>query len=101
MRRRLSVQAEIQIGDSSFPFSVKGHDAWALLELIKEGPEGCTPIDNPGPCWSAYVFNLRQLGLVIETKHEGHTGPFPGSHARYILKSRVRVIDSNLDLEAA
>ena len=40
-------------------FTVKGRDAWALLELLKAGPRGCTPIDNPGPRWSHYVFKLR------------------------------------------
>ena len=46
------------------------------------GKCGVTPIDMPGPRWSGYVHNLRRMGLVIETIHESHGGPFPGNHAR-------------------
>jgi hypothetical protein len=68
--------------------TAKGRDAWALLELEREaGKRGCTPITTPGPRWSAYVFNLRGMGLIIETIHESHDGPFPGTHARYVLHS--------------
>lgn len=75
------------------PFSVQGRDAWALLELIRAGQRGCTPIDNPGPRWSAYVFKLkRKHGLDIETVYETHGGDFPGHHARYILRSPVEVL---------
>lgn len=74
-----------------------GRDAWALRELIRMGERGCTPIDNPGPRWSAYVYNLRrELGLDIETVHESHRGDFPGSHARYILRSRVEVLPQSV-----
>jgi len=74
-------------------FKVTGRNAWALLELHRAGLSGCTPIDNPGPRWSAYVFNLkREHGLAIETTHESHRGPFPGSHARYILRGHVEIV---------
>ena len=36
-----------------------GRDAWALGELIGAGAAGCTPIDNPGPRWSGYIFKLK------------------------------------------
>lgn len=73
-------------------FTVKGRDAWALLELLKAGANGCTPIDNPGPRWSGYVFNLKHShGLDIETRHEPHRGQFPGTHARYVLLSAVEI----------
>jgi Winged helix domain len=82
-------------------FTVTGRDAWALLELAKAGPWGCTPIDNPGPRWSGYVFKLkRHHGLDIETMHEGHEGQFPGTHARYVLRSAVEVVSRSDDLEA-
>ncbi|MEL7459935.1 MAG: hypothetical protein AAGJ39_03155 [Pseudomonadota bacterium] len=68
---------------------VSGRDRWALESLIAVGPKGCTPIDTPGPRWSGYVFNLRALGVDIETVHEPHTGPFSGTHARYVLRSKV------------
>lgn len=66
-----------------------GRDAWALTELIQAGDGGCTPIDQPGPRWSAYVFKLRRLGLDIQTITESHGGPFKGTHARYILRTTV------------
>lgn len=66
-----------------------GRDAWALTELILAGERGCTPIDHPGPRWSAYVFKLRRLGLHIQTFTEAHGGPFKGTHARYILRTTV------------
>lgn len=74
---------------------LKGRDAWALGELIRAGKKGCTPIDTPGPRWSAYVHKLRhEYGLCSDTVHEAHKGPFPGTHARYILKSPVRLVTS-------
>ncbi len=67
-----------------------GRLAWALENLVRAGQAGCTPIDTPGPRWSGYVFDLRRdYNLDIETVTEPHKGPFPGTHARYVLKSRV------------
>lgn len=72
-------------------FALTGRDAWALSRLIAAGAKGVSPIDEPtGPRWSAYIFNLRQIGLDIETRHEAHGGAFPGTHARYVLRSDVR-----------
>lgn len=74
--------------------TLRGRNAWALLELQRAGMKGCTPIDSPGPRWSSYVHQLRrQYGLDIETVHECHSGPFPGTHARYVLKSRLTIIE--------
>lgn len=75
--------------DKPVQFVTSGRDRWALECLISAGKKGCTPINTPGPRWSAYIHNLRALGLEIETVHERHDGPFPGTHARYVLKSRV------------
>ena len=77
------------------PMTEIGRRAWALRELVKAGPKGCTPIDNPGPRWSGYVHRLRERGLVIETIHEMHDGPFAGNHARYVLRSEVAVISDS------
>jgi len=83
-------------------FTAKGRDAFALLELLKAGPNGCTPIDNPGPRWSGYVFNLKRThGLDIETRHEPHRGQFPGTHARYVLLSAVEIISRSDEHERA
>ena len=68
---------------------VSGRERWALEALIAAGLKGCTPIDTPGPRWSGYVHNLRKLGVPIETITEPHSGPFAGTHARYVLKACV------------
>ena len=69
---------------------LNGRVSWALNELIKANMKGCTPINQPAPRWSAYVHVLRhRYGLDIATIHERHNGPFPGTHARYVLKSNV------------
>lgn len=68
-----------------------GRVAWAVDKLREAGEFGCTPLDTPGPRWSAYVHKLRSVfGISVETIQEQHEGPFPGRHARYVLKSDVR-----------
>jgi Winged helix domain len=37
---------------------------------------------------------LAQLGIVIDTVRERHGGRFPGDHARYVLRSRIVIIDN-------
>jgi hypothetical protein len=65
--------------------TVKGRDRWALEQLARANIKGCSPINNPAPRWSAYVFNLRSIGVPIVTHTEVHEGPFKGTHARYQL----------------
>ena len=73
---------------------IQGRDRWALECLISAGAKGCTPIDHPGPRWSAYVHDLRhQHVLDIETVTEEHGPPFEGTHARYVLRSVVTRAD--------
>lgn len=72
-----------------FHINVKGRDRWALEELRKAGGKGCTPIKNPAPRWSAYVFNLRERGVEIDTITEPHGGDYAGHHGRYVLRSAV------------
>lgn len=70
--------------------SLDGRNAWTLAELFLAEDTGCTPIDNPAPRWSAYVRDLRhECGLSIQTIHESHAGLYPGTHARYLLKTPV------------
>lgn len=73
------------------PFRVQigGRDKWVLDRMRAAGGKGCTPIFEPAPRWSAYVFSLRALGLEIETVTEPHGGDYPGQHARYVLRSTV------------
>ena len=75
-------------GDASF-ITVKGRVRWALENLRRAGLKGCTPIEEVGPRWSAYVHRLREAGVIIETIREPHDGEFPGHHARYVLRSCV------------
>jgi hypothetical protein len=82
------------------PVTAHGRDAWALLELYHAGDAGCTPIDHPGPRWSGYVHKLRKLGLRIDTITECHGGPFAGHHARYVLRSQIRILEAE-ESEAA
>lgn len=75
-------------GDA-FRIVVSGRTRWALNELRNAGLTGCTPIKNPAPRWSAYIHELRDLGVEIETITEPHEGDFPGHHGRYVLRSGV------------
>ena len=79
--------------DGSKYIEVSGRDRWALEALIAAGRRGCTPIDTPGPRWSSYVHNLRKLSVPVETLTEPHSGPFSGTHARYILRASVRRVE--------
>ena len=74
--------------------TVNGRERWALECLIAAGERGCTPIDHPGPRWSAYTYDIRGMGVEIETIHEPHDGPFPGTHARYVLRSKVSPVQA-------
>ena len=92
MAKRLKVT--VRISNEGRIFALNGRDAWALLELLKAGAKGCTLIDHPGPRWSGYVFSLKQKhGLSIETVYEPHRGRFPGTHARYVMRSPVEIIN--------
>ena len=73
----------------AFNITISGRDRWTLEKLIAAGNWGCTPLKDPAPRWSGYVFNLRALGVPIETIHEQHSGPFAGTHARYVLRATV------------
>uniref|UniRef100_UPI0035282F05 winged helix domain-containing protein n=1 Tax=Bradyrhizobium sp. (strain ORS 278) TaxID=114615 RepID=UPI0035282F05 len=80
--------------------TVVGRNARALRELVNANQKGCTAIENPGPRWSAFVHNLRKLGLIIETVAERHGGPFAGDHARYVLRTQIRIEDASGSPEA-
>ncbi|WP_343052738.1 winged helix domain-containing protein [Sneathiella aquimaris] len=78
--------------------TLSGRNAWALKSMIEAGKRGCSPIDTPGPRWSAYVHNLRhEYHIDIQTINESHTGQFPGRHARYVLRSNVRLLEREFD----
>jgi hypothetical protein len=77
-------------GGEPFTIQAKGRYAWALDRLREAGARGCTPRTEPAPRWSAYVHNLRGLGVPIETVTEPHGGEFSGTHGRYVLRCEVR-----------
>lgn len=70
-----------------------GRDAWALRQLMAAGTSGVTPIDQPAPRWSHYIYKLRKAGIVISTEHIAHAGPFPGTHGRYRLETKLIVLE--------
>lgn len=49
----------------------------------------CTPIDNSAPRWSAYIFDLRGMGIEAETIHQPDEGELSGSHGCCVLRSTV------------
>ena len=83
------------------PMALVGRAAWALRNLVYVGDAGCTPIDHPGPRWAHYVYLLRGYGFLVETVHESHGGPFAGTHARYVLRSKVEILRQSDRQEAA
>lgn len=82
-------------GDDTWQ-SVGGRDAWALQQLVAAGNNGITTLQNPAPRMSAYIHNLRNLGVLIDTVHEPHAGPFPGVHGRYILRSSLKIREQDI-----
>lgn len=91
MSKRLAVT--FTLDDSPDDLTAIGRDGWMLLKLVKAGDAGVTSIENIGPRASHYVLKLRRMGVQIETKSESHGGVFAGSHGRYILRSKVKVVD--------
>ena len=80
----------VPIGGEPFTLYAKGREAWALDRLREAGPEGVTPIEQPGPRWAAYVHALRARGVPIMTVREPHGGDYAGHHGRYILRADVQ-----------
>jgi hypothetical protein len=94
MRGAASLSLKIQIGGpEGRVITVCGRVAWALDQLLQAGDRGATPITHPAPRWSHYVFRLRREGVDVETIDESHGGAFAGSHARYVLRSPVKVLE--------
>ena len=53
----------VRIVASGIVLRFRGRDACALHCLIIASETGCTPVCDPGPRWSGYVFKLRRAGL--------------------------------------
>lgn len=87
----MKIKANIQTGDSPIILNLRGRLAWKLLELVKAGDAGITPLHNPAPRVSHYVMTLRRKGVAIDTDMQPHGGAFPGEHGVYRLKSAVTI----------
>ncbi|MBN9454288.1 MAG: hypothetical protein J0I42_20315 [Bosea sp.] len=69
-----------------------GREALTLLALVERGSKGVSGVDFPGgPAYrlGAYVFDLRGMGVGIETGSESHG---IGTHARYKLTTPVEIV---------
>ena len=85
-------------GDQMRAIKLVGRAAWALRALIDAGGGGVTPIERPAPRWSSYIHKLRwQYGIAVETSRESHGGKFAGTHARYVLRSPVELVEPDQD----
>ena len=82
-----------KVGEDGKVVTVRGRAPWALLEVKAANDNGCTPINYPGARSSGYVHKLRKAGIVIETIREAHGNPFPGQHARYVLRSLITILE--------
>lgn len=88
-RKPLLVRAMV---DGARRIAVRGQNARALLCLLKAGERGITSRDafEWAHWFPSYVYDLRKAHrLRIESIIESHEG---GKHARYILRSRVTII---------
>ena len=74
---------------------IGGRDLQTLQALAERSANGLSSLEFPAMRLAAYVFNLRELGLDIETIREKHDGPFPGWHGRYVLHSQVKIAGGN------
>jgi hypothetical protein len=85
----------VKVGPNGAVKRFSGRFAWALAELIRAGARGVTPIDQPAPRWSHYIYRLRRKGVPITTVPEMHGGSFAGRHGRYIIGASVVVVASD------
>ena len=69
-----------------------GRPAWAIENLMSNGPKGFRTIDCSATQLPFYIFELRRAGIVIKTIMEKHGGPFAGRHARYVLESKLQKV---------
>lgn len=88
----MKIQVTLTLSEQSRSFELDGRLGWAMANLALAGTKGVTPIDHPAPRWSAYVFDLREKGIPIETEMEPHAGAYSGHHARYRLACEAQVV---------
>lgn len=92
MRKRQIPRVKFSAPDLSPTIQyICGRAAETLLLLARRGPEGVVAFDFPGgPAFrlSAYIKQLRDIGLEIVTLREPHDC---GWHGRYVLRSTVSI----------
>jgi hypothetical protein len=70
-----------------------GREAETIQALVNAGDRGITSLDTFKAGWavrlSAYVFDLKAMGVPVTVSREPHDG---GNHARYKLAGSVTII---------
>lgn len=73
-----------------------GREAETIHALVNAGDRGITSLETFKAGWavrlSAYVFDLKAMGVPITVSREPHDG---GNHARYKLSGVVEIIARN------
>jgi hypothetical protein len=90
------VELLVQRLDTGEMLRLKGREAWTLSCLLEAAERGVIPLERPAPRWSAYVHSLRKRGIAIDTIDEPHSGPFSGTHGRYVLRTVLKVLKAVL-----
>jgi hypothetical protein len=88
--------ARILLGDDSHSVEkeLHGRIAWTLAKLAHAGERGISSLEVNGPRLSHYIWVLRHReGVAIESVDERHGGSFAGSHSRYKLRSKVKILE--------
>ncbi|WP_173088747.1 hypothetical protein [Devosia sp. 1635] len=69
------------------------HDrvAWALLQLIRSGVNGCSVVTHPAPNWPEYVEAMRQQRFDIRIETMCTSDIFEESYPKYVLQSNVKL----------
>jgi hypothetical protein len=91
----MKIRVTLNLSEQPRTFELKGRLGWAMANLVDAGANGVTPLVRPGPRWSAYVHDLREMGFPIETEMVPHGGKYAGHHALYRLAcdATVTILD--------
>jgi hypothetical protein len=94
----MKIRATLNLSEQSRTFELKGRLGWTMMKLVEAGERGVTPITHPAPRWSGFVFELRELGVPIETIMEPLAGNYTGLHARYVrfCNAQVQLLGSEV-----
>ena len=79
-----------------------GREAETIVALVNAGGKGITSLDTFKAGWavrlSAYIFDLKAMGVAIATSREPHGG---GNHARYRLTASVTIVANTAPVTTA